>query len=141
MLHRRLLAFALTAVLVPAAALAAARPTPDQILHSPRLLAKYLQLTPDQIAKAQPLYKALGTTLKGLHTQEESLRQQLQTLLGGSIPSACDVGAVVLQIDGLRDQAKTALQTFDTAFSALLTPEQLVKYEALKDAAHIGDGT
>jgi len=147
MTKKPLFALALALLLAPAVALAAdpststrGKPTPDQILRNPKLLARYLQLTPDQVAKAQPLYVALATTLKNLHDAEQPLALQLETLLQGSNPSACDVGAIVVQIDGLHDQARTALQTFDTAFSALLTPEQLAKYDALKVAAHLGDG-
>jgi Spy/CpxP family protein refolding chaperone len=45
----------------------------------------------------------------------------------------------VVQIDGLRDQIREAREDFDEAFSAILTPEQLAKYEALKDAVKIGE--
>ena len=145
MSKKPILALGLALLLAPALALAAdpsshGKPTPDQILRNPRLLARYLQLTADQVAKAQPLYQTLATTLKTLHDQEPPLKQQLQTLLQGSNPDPCDVGAIVVQIDALHDQGRTALQAFDTAFSALLTPEQLAKYDALKDAAHLGDG-
>jgi Spy/CpxP family protein refolding chaperone len=138
------LAFALALGLVPALVLAAdsathGRPTPDQILRNPRLLARYLHLTADQNAQARPLYQTLASTLEGLRGQEQPLAQQLRTLLDGSSPGACDVGALVVQIDSLHDQAHAAQQTFDSAFSALLTPDQLARYEALKDAAHVGD--
>jgi Spy/CpxP family protein refolding chaperone len=139
MSRKPVLVAVLALVLAPTLLLAAPRPTPEQILHNPRLLARYLQLTPDQVSKAQPLFQALGNTLKSLRDQEEPLAQQLKTLLEGSNPSACDVGALVVQINGLHDQARAAAQTFDQAFSALLTPEQLAKYNALKDAAHLGD--
>ena len=45
----------------------------------------------------------------------------------------------MVQIDGLRDQIRDAREDFDEAFSAILTPEQLAKYEALKDAVKIGE--
>ncbi len=45
----------------------------------------------------------------------------------------------MLRIDGNRDQIRAAREDFDEAFSALLTPEQLAQYEALKEAAHIGE--
>jgi Spy/CpxP family protein refolding chaperone len=38
-----------------------------------------------------------------------------------------------VRIDALRDKIRDARQDFDDAFSAILTPEQLAKYEALKD--------
>src|SRR4051794_5425055 len=106
-------AFVLAVVMAPALLLAApgngngnGQPNPDQILRNPRLLARYLHLTPDQVTQEQQLFKTLGTALKGLRDQEKPLHDQLQALLAGSNPSACDVGALVVQIDGLRDQAR-----------------------------------
>jgi Spy/CpxP family protein refolding chaperone len=126
-------------VLLPGLVLAAGRPSPDQILHNPRLLARYLQLTPDQVTRAQGLFQQLQTAVRPLHEQEAALADQLKTLLDAPSPNACEVGNVVVQLDGLRDQAHAALQKFDHDFSAILTPAQLAKYEALKEAAHIGD--
>ena len=141
MQRKRVLAFALAALLIPTLALAreGRGASPGEILRSPKLLAKYLHLTDAQVTQEQALFKTLGDALKALHDQEKTLREQLGTALGGGNPNACDVGALVIQIDGLHDQAKAALQKFDRDFSAILTPEQLAKYEALKDAAHIGD--
>ena len=143
MQRKSAVALALALVLAPALLLAGPGngngPGPDQILRNPRLLARYLHLTPDQATQEQQLFKTLGATLKGLHEQEKPLHDQLQALLAGSNPSACDVGALVLEIDGLRDQGRAAAETFDQAFSAILTPDQLARYEALKEAAHLGD--
>jgi Spy/CpxP family protein refolding chaperone len=139
--RRRVLALALAALLIPSLALAreGRRPSPGEILHSPKLLAKFLNLSDAQVTQEQALFKTLGDTLKGLHDQEKTAREQLAAALGGRNPNACDVGALVIQIDGLHDQAKAALQKFDTDFSAILTPDQLAKYQALKQAAHFGD--
>lgn len=137
------LALALALVLTPAILLAAPGngngPSPDQILHSPRLLARYLHLRPDQATQEQQLFKTLAASLKGLRDQEKPLHDQLQGLLAGSNPNACDVGALVVQIDGLRDQGRAAAESFDQALSAILDPDQLARYEALKEAAHLGD--
>jgi len=144
--RKTVLALALAMLLTPALLLAdpgnGSRngPSPDQILHNPRLLARYLHLTPEQATQAKALFATLAAALKGVHDQEKPLQDQLEGLLAGSNPSACDVGAIVVEIDGLRDQARAALGTFDDAFSAILTPEQLARYEALKEAAHLADG-
>jgi hypothetical protein len=42
----------------------------------------------------------------------------------------------VVQIKGFAEQTEAALHTFDTAFSAILTADQLAKYNALKELVH-----
>ena len=120
-------------LLVPALAEAARRPSPEEILHNPRLLARYLNLTPTQVTQEQALFKTLGDTLKAIHDEEKVVRDQLQAELDKPSPNACTVGGYVLSLNGFYEQAETALHAFDTAFSAILTPEQLAKYNALKD--------
>lgn len=127
-------------LLVPALAEAARnrRPSPQEILRSPRLLARYLDLTDAQKTQAEPLFRTLGDSLRAIHEQEKQVREQLVAELAKPTPDACTVGGYVLQIDGFNEQAAAALQTFDTAFSAILTPEQLARYEALKELAGRG---
>ena len=143
MMRRKLLAAtALLALLaVPFAAQAARppKPNPADILHNPRALARFLKLTPAQVATQKQLLEELHATTKPLYQQIEPLEDQLRDQLGAASPNACDVGATVVQIAGLRDQIKEAREDFDAAFSAILTPEQLAKYEALKDALKIGE--
>ncbi len=120
-------------LLVPALAEAARRPSPEEILRNPRLLARYLNLTPAQVTQSEALFKTLGDTLKGIHEQEKVVRDQLQAELDKPSPTACTVGGYVVSLNGFFEQAQAARQTFDTAFSAILTPEQLAKYNALKE--------
>ena len=136
MMKRRLtIATALLALLaVPFLAEAARGPrTPADILHNARALAKYLKLTPAQIETTKGLLEDLRATTKGLHEQIEPLEDQLRTQLDAASPDACAVGTTGVKIDAVRDQIRDARQDFDAAFSAILTPEQLAKYEALKD--------
>lgn len=123
--------------------LAAAAPgrggNPADILHNPRALARYLKLTPAQVETTKQLAQTLHNTTKPLYQQIEPLEEQLHSQLDAASPDACAVGNTVVQIDGIRDQIRGAREDFDEAFSAILTPEQLAKYEALKDAARIGE--
>jgi Spy/CpxP family protein refolding chaperone len=142
MLKRRLtIAAALLALLaVPFAADAARGPrNPADILHNPRALARYLKLTPAQIETTKDLLEDLHNTTKPLYQQIEPLEDQLHAQLAAASPDACAVGATVVKIDGLRDKIRDAREDFDAAFSAILTPEQLAKYQALKDAVKIGE--
>jgi Spy/CpxP family protein refolding chaperone len=119
---------------VPLMAEAARGPrNPADVLHNARALAKYLKLTPAQIETTKGLLEDLHATTKPLYDQIEPLEPQLRAQLDAASPNACAVGAIVVQIDALRDQIRDARQDFDAAFSAILTPAQLAKYEALKD--------
>ena len=146
MMRRRLLAAtALTALLAFPflAPLAEAAPgrggNPADVLRNPKALARYLKLTPAQIETQKQLVQTLHNTTKPLYEQIEPLEDQLHTQLDAASPDACAVGNTVVQIDALRDQIRAAREDFDEAFSAILTPEQLAKYEALKEAARIGE--
>lgn len=136
MTNRKLMiATALIALLaIPFMAQAAKPPrNPADILHNARALAKYLKLTPAQIETTKGLLEDLRATTKPLYDQIEPLETQLRSQLDAASPDACTVGATVVKINGLRDQIRDARQDFDAAFSAILTPAQLAKYEALKD--------
>lgn len=119
----------------------AARPpvNPGEILRNPRLLARYLKLTADQAATLKTLRQELQADLKPLQDQLKPLQDQLETQLDAASPEACAVGQTVVAIDGVRDDIRAAYEEFDTKFSAILTPEQLAKYEHLKEAAGIYD--
>ena len=112
---------------------------PGDILTNPRALARYLKLTPAQLETTKQLVQTLHATTRPLHEQQKPLHDQLRTQLDAAGPDACAIGGTLLQIEGLRDQIREAREDFDEAFSAILTPEQLAKYEALKDAARIGE--
>jgi Spy/CpxP family protein refolding chaperone len=140
MKRAHVLAAALAALLlVPALAEARdRRASPEEILRNPRLLARYLKLTEAQQAQAEPLFTALNNSLRAIHEQEKTVREQLAAELAKPSPDACTAGGYVVQIKGFATQAAAALRTFDTAFSAILTPEQLAKYNALKELAGRG---
>jgi Spy/CpxP family protein refolding chaperone len=128
--------FLLALVGLPFLAEAAKPPqNPGAILRNPRLLARYLKLTTEQVATYKTLREGLQADLKPLHAALEPLQAQLKTQLDAASPVACTVGDTVVDIDEVRDDIRAAYQEFDTAFSAILTPEQLTKYENLKEAA------
>jgi Spy/CpxP family protein refolding chaperone len=112
---------------------------PAEILHNPRLLAHYLHLTPDQVTASQKLFADLKTTLDPLRQQEQTLRDAFHAAVSAANANPCDVGQAALAVHANQEKIKAALDDFDTKFSALLTPEQLARYEALKALVH-GDG-
>lgn len=119
----------------------AAKPpqNPGAILRNPRALARYLRLTPEQNATFKTLREELQADLKPLQPQIKPLREQLADQLDAAAPDACAVGQTAVALDAVRDDIRAAYEKFDTAFSAILTPEQLAKYEHLKEAAGLYD--
>ena len=134
-----LFAFLALPFLATPANAAPGRGNPADILRNPRALSRFLKLTPAQNATLKELTQDLHNTTKALYQQIEPLEEQRRSQLDAASPDACAVGNTVVQIDGLRDQIREAREDFDEAFSAILTPEQLAKYEALKDAVKIGE--
>ncbi len=113
---------------------------PREILTNPRLLARYLNLTPAQVATTQTLFKELQATVKPLREARKGLAEAFYAELEEASPSACDVGAAAIALHENGEKIKDALEVFDQKFSAILTPEQLARYEALKEAARLLGG-
>ncbi len=135
-----LLAFLATLLALPLAATAQQARNPDEILHNPRALARFLKLTPEQVTAAQALQTSLKATLEPLRAAEKQLREALQTELDAASPNACRVGDALLAVKANGERIKAAVENYDDQFSALLTPEQLRRYEALKEAARLLGG-
>jgi len=111
--------------------------SPEEILNNLRLLARYLKLTPEQVTTTQNLLKDLHAKVEPLRAAQKPLRDAFYRELEEVNPSACDVGAAALALHENEEKIKAALEDFDRKFSAILTPEQLAKYEALKEAARL----
>jgi Spy/CpxP family protein refolding chaperone len=129
-----LLALLLLALPLAAQAAAPARPDPEQLFAHPRQLARFLKLTPEQQTTFKQLYDQLQATLKPLREQQRALYQQLHDQLEAEPQNACAIGETEIGLYQGRGQIRVAFETFDEAFSAILTPEQLAKWNALKDA-------
>jgi Spy/CpxP family protein refolding chaperone len=136
---RKTVAIALLALLILPSLALAARPgggaSPDEILRNPRLLSRYLKLDAAQVAQLRTFSAELKTALEAVRTARKPLQENLAALLAATNRDPCAIGAAVIALHDNGDQARAALERFDDQFSAILTPEQLAKYEALKAAA------
>jgi Spy/CpxP family protein refolding chaperone len=112
----------------------------DNLLHHPRLLAKYLGLTADQNTQFQALWKTLQTSVDTIRKARAPLCQQLRTDLNASTPDTTVVGTDSINLFENKQQIRAAHLTFDTAFTAILTPDQVTKYNNLKEITHIDNG-
>lgn len=96
-------------------------------------VSRFLDLTSDQVTQTQALLDDLKTAVQPLHEQEGTLHKQLADLLDSDNPDAAAVGALVIQIQGVRDQIKSARDAFATSFTALLTATQADRWAILKE--------
>lgn len=136
-----LTAFLALLALPLAAEAQAGRRSPEDILHNPRALARYLKLTAEQIAATRTLQQELKVAVDPLREAQKGLREALRAEIEAASPNACEVGEAALALRANREQIRAELEELDDKFSALLTPEQLARYEALKEAArHLRGG-
>jgi hypothetical protein len=103
------------------------------LLAHPRILVNRLNLTPDQATATRQLIERTRTALRPLRTDIANLTKQIRDALAQPTPDACALGRLLVDRKAKYEQIEDVLQGFDDAFSALLTREQLARYEALKD--------
>jgi Spy/CpxP family protein refolding chaperone len=118
-------------LLVAALPAEAARPGRVPNCGDFRGIARYLQLTAEQLTAARTLGEALRTTIQPLTASIQPLHENLQDLLDVASPNVTSVGTVVVQIDAIRDQIRDAREDYQDDFAALLTPTQLTKYQEI----------
>ncbi len=104
-----------------------------QFLKNPQVLVRALSLTAAQTATLRTLATATRTAIRPIGAEIKGLSEQIRTALDATTPDACAVGALVVTRYGKYEDVEALLQDFDDDFSATLTAEQLLKYEALKD--------
>jgi Spy/CpxP family protein refolding chaperone len=114
----------------PADAAAAAA---DHMGHMNHLahLARALDLTDAQKAAAKPLQDELLATVKPLFADLETKHQAVHAALDANADAAT-VGEAAIAAHAVELQIKAAHEKFATAFAALLTPDQLTKFNTLK---------
>jgi Spy/CpxP family protein refolding chaperone len=110
------------------------------LLTHPKALAKYLGLSADQSTQLQTLWTTLQTAEKSLHTARGPLCATLRTDVSAANADPATVGADSLNLYNNKQQEIAARKTFDTAFTAILTPTQATKYTTLKQIAHLDNG-
>jgi Spy/CpxP family protein refolding chaperone len=139
-LRRTLPVLAALALFAAIAASAAPRPGLPGC-KNPRAIARYLKLTPDQVAQTKTLRAGLKAAVDPLYHQIEALHEQIQDALEAASPDACAIGALRIQIYDVGEQVRDERDEFEAAFEALLTADQLTKWEALKTVCRAEDET
>jgi Spy/CpxP family protein refolding chaperone len=94
-------------------------------------LAKALDLTDAQQAAAKPLADELQATITPLFADLRTKHEAVRTALDANA-DATTVGEAAIAAHAVELQIKATHEKFATAFAALLTPDQLTKFNALK---------
>src|ERR1700712_4166245 len=105
-----------------------------------RFLTHYLNLSASQVTQLQGFLRTLQTAGQAVQAARVPLCQTLRTDLNASHPDPLTVGRDFLALVDNQDRVKTALQSFDTSFSAILNGDQLARYDALKQIVERGTG-
>jgi hypothetical protein len=105
-----------------------------------RFLTHYLSLSASQVTQMQGFLRTLQAATKASQSARGPLCQQLRTDVGAAHPDSTIVGHDYLALVDNLDKIKTALQAFETSFSAILNGDQLSRYEALKQIVERGAG-
>lgn len=107
----------------------AAPPLPG--CKNPKAIARYLRLTQEQVAAWRTLREDLREAVEPIREEIAPIREDLGELLDTANPDACTAGGLVVSIDVLADQIGVLHDGYIADFEALLTPEQLEKWERL----------
>lgn len=130
------LGLALVVALLPAAAFARPGHGPRGGEHGRRGLLPppgFLDLTAEQRAAAREIFESARDAAEPKRDALRDLHDQLRTALEADAPEPAAVGALVIQLDGVRDELKATFEGAQASFVALLTDEQRQRYEAFRE--------
>ncbi|HVT57760.1 MAG TPA: Spy/CpxP family protein refolding chaperone [Thermoanaerobaculia bacterium] len=105
------------------------------LLGKPGRLSHALALTADQVDKFRAFAKTANGVAKPLLGANVTMLAEIQGQFDAASPDTCHMGQLALTRHQNWLKAKAAYLAFDKSFSAILTPDQLAEYAALKTAA------
>ena len=114
---------------------------PGQGHGGSNILFEFLQLNDEQIEAWQGLVEAQHEAMQPLREEQRALNEQLRDAIESDVPDALTIGNLMIAIHDIRDEQKAARETLEASLTALLTGDQIVRYEAFKAAqALLGRG-
>jgi len=132
-MRKAILAIVLLALAVPVLA----QEDPGDVPRPKEVVTRVLALTPEQVTEWEGMLDTLHATVEPLATQLRDVEEQLKTLLAEPNPDPTQVGTLVLQGKGLRDQIRDAREAYLDAFEAMLTVGQKGKLGFVRRADRI----
>ena len=96
-------------------------------------IAHALDLTAAQQATWKQLHESFADAAKPLREQTRANHEAIRTELDANAPNATKVGQLMIDNKDIRDRLEALRGDLKEDLKASLTPEQLTKWEALKD--------
>jgi Spy/CpxP family protein refolding chaperone len=96
-------------------------------------IASELNLTDEQKAEAKKLHEETFQRAEPLFEQHRAQMDQIYDLLDGANPNPTDIGQRMIAAHAIHKQVKALHDDAMARFSTLLTPEQLEKFNKIKE--------
>ncbi len=93
----------------------------------------YLDLTDEQIEATKAIRESMRAEMEAGREEQGALHEELKAMLDGDNPDAATVGQLVIELHGMRQQKRVIIEDAESRFGALLTAEQLEKWENFKE--------
>jgi len=98
-----------------------------------RACIEALGLSSAQTAFLEQLRQNLASEVAPLFVERRTYRGEIEAALETSSPDPAAIGRLVIADHGVAERIRAAHDRLETAFQALLTPEQLANYTALRE--------
>ncbi len=129
------------AVLAAGAAWAAGAGGPGRHGHGPGCAAEVLGLSAEQKATWQQLHEELRAALEPAHEQRQEDARKLHEALDAEQPDPAQIGRLMIAMHRQHKQAEQQHEALRARVRATLTPEQQVKFDAMRELCpHGGHG-
>jgi len=102
------------------------------LVRRPALLVQVLKLNSSQADTLKTLITTLQTTVQTQQKANATLDQQIKNALASPAPDNCALGKLVITRHQNDLAIVAAFAKFDKDFSAILTPDQLARWQRLK---------
>ena len=109
-------------------------PPGDRPHQGKNILFEFLQLSEAQITAWESLVQSHRDANQPLQEQMRGLHEELRTALEADTKDANLIGSIMISIEELRDELMASRETLEASLEALLTPDQLIRYEAFRAA-------
>lgn len=100
-------------------------------------VARFLQLTPDQMEEWNGLLAARQALVQPLREELRDVEGELKELLDGDNPDPTAIGTLVLEGKALREAIGDANRDYVEGFEAMLTEEQRGRLTAIRRAERL----
>ncbi|GBC78852.1 hypothetical protein HRbin09_00061 [bacterium HR09] len=105
--------------------------------HAREVVARFLELTPEQVTQWEALLTTLRDTVAPLQEQLRNLEGQLAELLKQDNPDPAAVGTLVIQIKGVKEAIGQAHRQYVNGFEGMFTGEQTAKLRLIRQAERV----